>query len=196
MLTTLESRILDFVRAHLDRHGHGPTLVEIGAAVGVQSKGTVHRYVQSLTTKGYVERQRGWRGIGLATPPAADALPLLGRIAAGRPIEAIADQKNLDLNALFTGPQRFVLQVSGDSMIEAGILDGDLVVIEQRDAARDGEIVVALIDNEEVTLKRIKQHRNGQIELIPANHTLTALHYAAERVKIQGVLVGQMRTYD
>jgi len=196
MLTTLESRILDFVRTHLDRHGHGPTLVEIGAAVGVQSKGTVHRYVQSLTGKGYVERQRGWRGIGLATPPVADALPLLGRIAAGRPIEAIADQKNLDINALFTGPKRFVLQVSGDSMIEAGILDGDLVVIEQRDAARDGEIVVALIDNDEVTLKRIKQHRNGQVELIPANHTLTALRYAAERVQIQGVLVGQMRTYD
>ena len=196
MLTTLESRILDFVRAHLDRHGRGPTLTEIGAAVGVQSKGTVHRYIQSLTDKGYVQRQRGWRGIGLATPPAADALPLLGRIAAGRPIEAIADQKNLDINALFTGPKRFVLQVSGDSMIEAGILDGDLVVIEQRDAARDGEIVVALIDNDEVTLKRIKQHRNGQVELIPANHTLTALRYAAERVQIQGVLVGQMRTYD
>jgi len=72
-----------------------------------------------------------------------------------------------DLNALFNGPKRFVLQVSGESMIEAGILDGDLVVIERRDAARDGEIVVALIDSEEVTLKRIKQHRNGQIELIP-----------------------------
>ncbi len=196
MLTPLESRILEFVRRHLDRQDRGPTLTEIGAKVGIQSKGTVHRYVQAMIDKGYVERERGWRGIRLATPPASDALPLLGRIAAGRPIEAIADQQSLDLNALFVGPRRFVLQVSGDSMIEAGILDGDLVVIERRDAAHDGEIVVALIDNDEATLKRIKQHRNGQIELIPANRTLKPLRYAAERVQIQGVLVGQLRTYN
>ncbi len=142
-----------------------------------------------------MQRQRGWRGIGLAMPPAADALPLLGRIAVGRPIEAIADQQSLDLNALFTGTQRFVLQVSSESMIEAGILDGDFVVIERRTAVRDGEIAVILIDNAEVTLKRIKQHHDGQIELIPANHTMTSLRHAAERVQFQGVLIGQLRTY-
>ncbi len=195
MLTPLESRILEFVRRHLHRHGRGPTLTEIGAKVGVRSKGTVHRYIRALIDKGYVEREHGWRGIRLATPPATYALPLLGRIAAGRPIEAIEDQQTLDLNTLFVGPQRFVLQVNGDSMIEAGILDGDYVVIERRATVHDGDIAVILIDNEEVTLKRVKQHPDGQIELIPANRTLTSLRYPAERVQFQGVLVGQLRSY-
>lgn len=195
MLTALEHRILSFIQNHFAHHDQGPTLTEIGAGVGVQSKGTVHRYVQSLTDKGYLNHQGGWRAIRLADPGESNRLPLLGRIAAGRPIEAIPDQTEIDLNALFVGPRRYVLKVAGDSMVEAGILDGDLVIIERREPARDGDIVVALIDTDEVTIKRLKQHPDGLIELIPENRSMHPLIYFAERVQIQGVLIGQLRTY-
>jgi repressor LexA len=202
MLTSLEDRMLGFIRSHLADHGHAPTLTEIGAALGLRSKGTVHRYVQSLIDKGRLEQpQRGWRSLQLpARRPAARGatrtLPLLGRIAAGKPIEAIPGQDEIAVDELFQGRgKRFALEVRGDSMIEAGILDGDLVIVESRDSADDGAIVVALIDEEEATLKRLKRRRNGEIELIPANRTMALMIYAADRVRIQGVLVGQMRRY-
>ena len=134
MLTQLEHRILDFIRDYIRQHGHGPTLKEIGAAMNIKSKGTVHRYVQALTNKGALEHvERGWRGIRLANEPFhSTTLPLAGRIAAGHPIEAIPGQDELDLAAMFVNDNRFALQVKGDSMIDIGILDGDWVIIEQR----------------------------------------------------------------
>lgn len=197
MLTELQSRILDFIRDYLEAHGQAPTLTEIGQGVGVSSKGTVHRYVQALTDKGYLERHaHSWRGLRLVEPDSeGSTLPLQGRIAAGCPIEAIPDQEEIDLASLFNGVGRYVLEVKGDSMIEAGILDGDMVVIEQSDTADEGEIVVALIDNEEATLKRLARHPDGDVELIPANSAMQPLVYAPDRVRIQGRLVGQLRRY-
>ena len=125
----------------------------------------------------------------------ADALPLVGRIAAGRPIEAIPDQDEINLMDFFMGPNRFVLRVTGDSMIDAGILNGDMVIVEQRTHAGNNEIVVALIDNEEATLKSIKYNMDGTLTLTPANPRLKPVTYPAERVAIQGVVVGQMRSY-
>ena len=120
---------------------------------------------------------------------------LLGYIAAGRPIEAIGQAESIDVpEALHGGRECYVLQVRGDSMIEEGILDGDWVVIERREQARNGEIVVALIDGAEATLKRIEQ-RPGRVILHPANTALSPQIYAPEQVAIQGVLVGQMRRY-
>ncbi len=122
----------------------------------------------------------------------------VGRIAAGQPIEAITDITEIDINELLVGKNnnRYMLQIKGDSMIDLGILDGDMVVIERRDTAKNGDIVVALIDEQNATLKRFHLENDGQILLIPANATLTAQQYAAERVRIQGILVGQMRTYQ
>jgi len=112
----------------------------------------------------------------------------------GRPIEAIEDRDAIDLADWFTGPGRFALQVSGDSMIAAGIHDGDVVVVQQRETAADGDIVVALIDDEEATLKRFSRH-GGEIVLQPENPALQPMRYAPERVRIQGVVVGQLRRY-
>lgn len=197
MLTPLEQRILGFIRGFIARQGYGPTLLEIGTAMGIQSKGTVHRYVQALRDKGHLARtERGWRGIRLARPPShATTLPLAGRIAAGRPIEAIPQQEEIDLGAMFLGENRYALQVRGDSMIGVGILDGDTIIVERSDTANDGDIVVALVDTEETTLKRLRRLANGEIELIPENPSMSPMRYTADRVCIQGVLVGQLRQY-
>ncbi len=196
MLTPLQERILQFITRHLAEQGHSPTLIEIGTAVGINSKGTTHRYVEALIKKGHLQRNpRGWRGLRLAGEQVRGILPLLGRIAAGCPIAAIQDQDELDPAELFAGNNRYVLQVQGDSMIDIGILDGDYVVIQQQDNADDGDIVVALVDQEEATLKRLRQPDKKTIELIPENSTMQTMHYDASRITIQGVLVGQMRSY-
>ena len=195
-MTPQQQNTLNFIREYLQTHAHAPTLEEIGAAVGVRSKGAVHRLVQALVDKGYINREAGsWRGLSLAGEGGAPILPLLGRIAAGQPIEAIPGEETLNLSDFLLGPRRYALRVLGDSMMGGGILNGDTVVVEQADTARDGEIVVALIDGEEATLKRLKRRKDGTIELIPENPAMTPMIYPAQRVRIQGVVVGQLRSY-
>ena len=199
MLTLLEKRILNFIRAFIQQHGHSPTLVEIGNAMEIRSKGTVHRYIQALKQKGVLEQtERGWRGIRLADnpQPQSTTLRLVGRIAAGHPIEAIEDQEEINLHSMFVGDNRYALQVKGESMIGAGILDGDIVVIESRDSAQYGDIVVALIDEQEATLKRYRRYADGRIELAPENPDMKPMVYDADRVRIQGILIGQLRSYS
>jgi repressor LexA len=158
----------------------------------------VHRYVQSLRQKGKLEQtERGWRGIRLTdtrhTQPST--LPLVGRIAAGHPIQAIPDQDEINLAEMFVGERTYALQVKGESMIGVGIMDGDIVIIEARDRADYGDIVVALIDEEEATLKRFKRYADGRVELSPENPDMQPMVFAPERVRIQGILVGQLRSY-
>ncbi len=199
MPTPLEQKIVQALRHYIAQHGQAPTLEALGKRVGIHSKGTVHRYINSLIDQGLLTRDphKGWRSIGLANSDAEDALnlPLLGRIAAGKPIEAIPDHHQLDLAALFEGEGRYALKVQGDSMIDAGILNDDWVVILSTTQAEQGEIVVALIDNEEATLKRLGANNREEVTLIPENSTLRPICYAAERVQIQGVLIGQIRHY-
>lgn len=198
MPTLLEKRILNFIHAFIIKHGHSPTLVEIGKAVEINSKGTIHRYVQNLRNKGMLAApERGWRGIRLADDALNNSttLPLVGRIAAGQPIEAVQNQEEINLSEMFVGKDRYALQIKGDSMIDIGILDGDIVVIEPQSTAEFGDIVVALIDNEDATLKRFKKLKDGRIELSPENQDLQPMIYDASRVKIQGLLVGQLRSY-
>ena len=196
ILTPLERKMLHYIQRHLNQHSQGPTLTEIGQALGIASKGTVHRYVQALVDKGYLlHTERGWRGIRLAKHSHSHAtLPLVGRIAAGQPIEAIPGQDQLDLGD-FICEDHYALQVKGDSMRDIGILDGDMVIIKRQPSARNGDIVVALIDGEEVTLKRLQRLGDEQILLIPENSTLQPMLYPASRIQIQGILVGQMRRY-
>lgn len=195
---TLSPRLQDtyrFVSGYIIRHGRAPLHREIATALGIQSKGVINRYLHALADAQLIELVPGHRGIRLTGQPPVGTLPLLGRIAAGRPIEAIPDQDDINLMDFFMGPNRFVLKVTGDSMIDAGILDGDMVIVEQRARAGNNEIVVALIDNEEATLKSIKHNMDGTITLMPANSRLNPATYPAERVAIQGVVVGQMRSY-
>jgi repressor LexA len=200
-LTRRQREILDYLRRHADEFVHPPTLSELCDALGLSSKGSMHKQVQALVDAGLVEpmnQQR--RGVRLAATPgpdggAMDDLPMLGYIAAGHPIEAVTVQETVAVPpALHTGTSCYVLQVKGDSMVDDGILDGDWVVVEQRQSARNGEIVVALIDNSEATLKRIEQ-RPGEVILHPANPVHKTQRYHPDRVRIQGVLVGQMRRY-
>lgn len=196
-LTRRQRTILEYLRESRKTQAHPPTLEELCHALGLRSRGSMHKHVQALVTAGLVEPLSGrQRGVRLREPHGdVLTLPLLGRIAAGRPIEALEDPQELEVPAHLHGKGRcYVLEVRGDSMIDEGILDGDWVVIEERDHARDGEIVVALIDHEEATLKRIEQTADACI-LHPANTDLVALRYAPERVHIQGVVVGQMRAY-
>lgn len=198
MLTTTQHRVLDFIRRYLAQYGYAPSLSEIANGIGIQSKGTAHRHVQALAEAGELRLIAGRkRGIELATRrrKADLSLPLAGRIAAGRPIEAIEGQERLDLADYLLGADRFALQVKGDSMVEAGILDGDLVVVKRQESAHDNQIVVALIDGREATLKRLRHLPDGQIMLIAENPQMPPLTYAAERVEVQGVLVGQLRRY-
>lgn len=201
MLTDRQAQVYDFIRAYMRRHGSAPKLREIASHLGISSRGSVHRYVQAIADAGLIsiqpERARGIRLRGSVPPgrSAGGSLPLLGRIAAGQPIEAIAGQDEIDLSEFFMGPNRFVLRVQGDSMVEAGILPDDMVIVESRDNARDGEIVVALIDATEATLKRLQRNGDGSITLHPANVALAPMRYSATRVRIQGVVVGQFRSY-
>ena len=201
MLTDRQRQVYDFIHAYVERHGYAPKLREIARHLGISSRGSVHRYVHAVADAGLIridpEHARGVR-LRAKTPRSTArrfSLPLLGRIAAGQPIEAVPGEDEIDLSEFFVGPNRFVLRVYGDSMIEDGILDGDMVIVEKRDTADNGEIVVALIDNQEATLKRLQRNRDGSITLRPANGRMPPMRYSAARVRIQGVVVGQFRSY-
>jgi len=197
MLSARQQDAYRFIRDYIARQGRAPLLEEIASGLGIRSKGVVHRYVQALAEEGYIELLPGrHRGILLSDKQAAQpTLPLLGRIAAGQPIEAIPGQDEVNLAEFFIGANRFLLKVQGDSMVEAGILDGDMVVVERCEQAADGEIVVALIDREEATLKRLQNNRDGTVTLHPANAALSPMRFDAERVAIQGRVIGQLRSY-
>ena len=197
MLTSGQHRTLDFIRRYISQKGFAPTLAEIAKGLGVSSKGSVHRQVQALADAGYIELVAGRkRGIQLteALQEAANSLPLVGRIAAGQPIEAITGRDKLDLSPIM-GTDRYALVVKGDSMMDIGILDGDTVIIKPADTARDGDIVVALIDDNEATLKRLRHIDETIIELIPENSSMQPMRYDARRVRVQGILAGQLRFY-
>ena len=198
MLTSQEQKTLQFIRNYLAQHGYAPKFKEIGVAIGVTSHGTIHRYVKSLEDKGYIEREKSHsRGMALVELPLVSppTIPLAGKIAAGLPIEAIEDQQELNLAEMFMGPELFALRVTGDSMIDAGILDEDYVIIRKQPTANDGDIVVAMIDKSEATLKRFKRRGEDKVALIPENPDMEPMIYPGERITIHGVLVGQLRNY-
>ena len=197
-LTRRQQEIFDYLRDHIDDFEHPPTLDELCHALGLSSKGSLHKQIQALIDAGLIEpmnnQRRGIRLIPTETPDEGE-LPFLGYIAAGRPIEAIEQQEAIQVpETLRTSGPCYVLEVKGDSMIEEGILDGDYIIVEERGHARNGEIVVALIDDSEATLKRIEQRSDG-VTLYPANASMEPMRYTTEQVRIQGILVGQMRRY-
>ena len=171
--------------------------MEICRALNIRSKGTVHRYVKSLENKGYIKKTgRSWRGVRLSAEynRRLTVLSLAGRVTANRPIETIAGQDEINISELLLGPDRFVLKVTGDSMAEANILDGDLLIMQKADTAESGNIVLISVDGEVARLRRLRRH-GSRIELIPANSSLASMIYPADRVSIQGRVIGQVRLY-
>lgn len=203
-LTRKQKEILDFLLNSQELFAHPPTLEELCAAMGLKSRGSMHHQIKALIEAELIEApERKQRGIRLSDKakcmaPVAEnvgGLPFVGIIAAGRPIEAIENVSYMAIpEQIKTENACYVLKVKGDSMCEEGIFDGDWVVIEQRSFARNGEIVVALIDKTEATLKYIEQYPHETL-LIPANSRMEAMRYNPQQVEIQGVLVGQMRSY-
>lgn len=195
-LTRRQQEIYRILRENLEHCQLPPTYDELCGLLGLSSRGSLHKHIRALVAAGLVEPMDGQkRGIRLVESSMEEGIPYLGRIAAGRPIEAVSQAQPMQVPELLLGKRPcYVLQVSGDSMIDEGIHDGDYVVIEQREQARDGEIVVALIDDEEATLKRIEQCP-GKVILHPANSSMRAMDYTTERVRIQGVLRGLIRSY-
>ena len=197
-LTKRQKEILDFIREYVEEQGYAPSLAEIGSRFDLSSVATVHKHVQNLAEKGLLKKT--WnrsRSIELVEPPSAAAVevPLLGSVAAGTPIEAVPTTDTIAVPASLAGDREcYALRVSGDSMIDEHIVDGDVVVLESRKEPRPGEPVVALIRREEVTLKRF--YRNGPIvRLVPANPALSPMEFPAEDVELQGVVVGLIRQF-
>lgn len=193
MLTDLERRMLRFIGEYLrENQGRGPTLVEIGEACGVTSVGTVHRYLSSIEKKGHLSKTgSGWR-----TRAGPRELPIVGKTAAGKPIEALESAETIDLTAMLLQPDCFVLRVEGDSMIDSGILPGDLVVLRSAQTAKDGQIVLALVGNES-TLKELRRVDGGKkVKLVPHNSKHEVQTYKSDDVQIQGILTGVVRTFD
>ena len=199
-LTKRQRQILDFIGSFIEERGYSPSLEEIGGHFGLSSVATVHKHVSRLVEKGFV--RRGWnqnRSIELvAQGPSSRAIeiPLLGRVAAGRPIEAVSESESIAVPEEMVARRGkvFALRVQGNSMIEECIRDGDLVVVEERQTAENGELVVALVDQNEVTLKKLYRE-NGRVRLQPANPTIRPLVLDARRVHVQGVVVGLLRRY-
>jgi repressor LexA len=217
MLTRKQHELLTYIHGKLAETGVSPSFEEMKDALDLKSKSGVHRLISALEERGFLRRLPNRAralevvkipevkaGIASApqpiTPPMAANdqvidLPLHGRIAAGMPIEAIEGQSSLPVPAALLGPgEHYALEVAGDSMVEEGILDGDYALIRKTETAREGEIVVALIDDAEATLKTFR--REGQmIRLDPANRNYDPQRYRPDQVRIQGRLAGLLRRY-
>ena len=196
MVTPLQHKIYDFIQRYLGVHGYSPSLTEIARGIGISPKSIslISRGIHALEEAGWISfHKKGYRNIQIMSDENDYALPLMGRIAAGVPIEAIENRQTVDLSTLLKGKGHFVLEVKGDSMVDEGILDGDFVICKQGKEVREGDIVVALIDAQDATLKRISYKIHGHITLIPANSTMKPKAYLPQRVQIQGVFVGLLR---
>jgi repressor LexA len=224
MLTRKQHELLRFIQASLETSGVSPSFEEMKEALDLKSKSGVHRLISALEERGFIRRlPNRARALEVlrqpedVTPPAPAAkaprklpepapvapapandvveIPMHGRIAAGVPIEALEGHSMLPVPAALLGAgEHYALEVSGDSMVEAGIFDGDLALIRKTDMARDGEIIVALVRGEEATLKYLRREK-GMIRLDPANAAYDPQFYQASEVQVQGKLAGLLRRY-
>jgi len=199
VLTKRQKEILDFITRFIDEKGYSPSLMEIGRHFGLSSVATVHKHVENLKKKGFV--QKVWnanRSLDLTDRAAAFRairLPLVGRVAAGQPIEAIEQHEVIAVPEDMVGRGRtFVLEVRGDSMIDEQIRDGDFVIVEERIKAENGEMVIALIDGEEATLKKFYKE-GDKVRLQPANDAMAPIILSGGRVRVQGIVTGVLRKY-
>lgn len=198
-LTRRQREILDYLAEFIEHHGYSPSLEEIGRRFGLSSLATVHKHLGNLQEKGFIRRawnrSRSVELVPTGSGGRAVEIPLQGYVAAGDPIEAVVSPETVAVPDGFTGARAtYALRVRGQSMIDEQIRDGDLVIVEDRKTAENGELVIALIDGSEVTLKTFHREQ-GRIRLQPANPALEPLVVDAGRVQVQGVVVGLMRRY-
>ena len=195
MLTVKEQEVYDFILEYQNDNGCSPLLREIAGSIGIKSKGVVHRYIKSLEKHGLIAcRLNKHRGLNIIGHKKIFNINSWGKISAGGPIEAVPDKDILELEHMFSNEKCYALKVQGDSMIEAGINDGDTVIVKKTSNVDSGQIAVVLIDDQEATLKRIRKKGNT-IALEAANRNYGTKIYASNRIKIQGKLVSLYRNF-
>lgn len=205
-LTKRQKEVLDYLVSFETKHGYAPSFEEIGKGLKLTSLATVHKHITTLEKKGFIRRgynqSRSIEILQLPKPVKeqiierkVQELPLVGRIAAGRPLESVEAHETISLGDFARSGNSFVLQVKGSSMVEDHILDRDFVVCEQTQVANPGDIVVAIVNNEEATLKRFYREPAGKIRLQPANSDMAPMIVPASDVKIQGRVIGVLRKY-
>jgi len=199
-ITRRQKEVLDFLTSFTQKNTYSPSYEEIAAGLGLSSLATVHKHVTNLQNKGLLQRAHN-RSRSIDVIPArpakkaSDRLPLMGRIAAGHPVEAIESAETISLNDIIGSREVFALEVRGDSMRDEHIVSGDYVLVERTKTAREGEIIVALIDGAEATLKRF--YREGtMIRLQPSNAEMAPIYAPAANVAIQGKVLGILRKYS
>lgn len=204
-ITRRQRQVYDFISRFVAEKGYSPSFEEIGEGLGLNSLATVHKHISNLEKKGLLTRDYNRsRSIDLLPPKGklkqsmsvntAVVLPLLGRIAAGQPIEAVQNPETISLADFVQSKEVFVLEVRGDSMQDEAILDGDYVLVEKTKTAHNGDIVVALVDGTDATLKRF-YHEGDQIRLQPSNVNMKPITVHASAVQIQGRVIGVLRKY-
>jgi len=200
-LTKRQKQILDHICDFIDEHGYAPSFEEIADSFGYSSLATVHEHLSNLERKGYIRKSynesRSIEVVGRDPAQAGVTLPLLGTVAAGLPIEAVQDNETLQVppDMVRRGKDNYVLRVEGDSMIDEQIRDGDYIVVNARDTADDGQMVVALVGGDSATVKKLYREPRGKIRLQPANASMHPIIEDADNVQVQGVVVGVIRKY-
>jgi repressor LexA len=204
-LTKRQKQVLDFIAGFVDENGYCPSYEEIARGLELASLATVHKHISVLESKNYLKRGFNQsRSLEVAPKylqeqrrpkPGVPEIPLLGRIAAGLPVETIEQQETLNFADFAGSGSTFALEVRGDSMIEDHICDGDLILVEKVQQALDGDIVVALVNGSETTLKRFYRDSEESVRLQPANSTLAPIVTSAANVQIQGRLLAVLRKY-
>lgn len=199
-LTKRQREILDFVEEFIENTGYSPSFEEIAKFFGYRSLATVHEHLSNLERKGYIRKNynesRSVEPVAGGDRGSADRLPLLGRVAAGEPIEAIEARETISVpeDMLKGRGPHYVLRVRGDSMIDEQIRDGDYVVVDGREVAENGEMVIALVNGEATTVKKFYRD-GGRIRLMPANPAMAPQYYPEDQVTIRGIVVGVIRRY-
>jgi repressor LexA len=206
-LTRRQKEVMDFLSSFIEKHGYSPSYEEIAGGLGLASLATVHKHIQALEAKQYVRRSynhsrslevgdRYFAEESARRPQNGDPeIPLLGRIAAGSPVEAIPTPETLHFSDFASSQNTFALQVRGESMIEDHICNGDFVLVEKAETVKNGEIVVALVDGSDATLKRYYMEPDGRVRLQPANSSMAPIFVHPGNLQIQGRVLAIMRKY-
>ena len=200
-LTKRQREILNYLTVYAEQNGFAPSFEEIAENFGYNSLATVHEHLTNLERKGYIKRSynesRAIEILPSEASPRAIELPLLGSVAAGMPIEALETNETFCVpdDMIGRGGNHYVLRVRGNSMVDEQIKDGDFVVVNQRERADNGEMVIALINGNSATVKKYFRERDGRIRLQPANETMQPIYVHENDITIQGIVVGVMRRY-
>jgi repressor LexA len=205
-LTRRQKEVMDFLSEFITKRGYSPSYEEIASGLGLASLATVHKHVQALESKQYIRRnynhsrsleisERYFSEERARQPVTLPAVPLLGRIAAGVPVEGVANPETLHFSDFLGNEDTFALKVRGESMIDDHICNGDFVLVEKTGSVRNGDIVVALVDGSETTLKRYYADPDGRVRLQPANATMSPIFVNPANLQIQGRVLAVMRKY-